>query len=107
MALVSRYSILACICIALIACVGSATAVIIPQVCAQCSPATYPGSDICPQACRIVFPADTEWTYPEGVATEETEEEAIMNALLTSRFMNADSVAGIPTLREVWDSRFT
>lgn len=125
MALVSRYSILACICIVLIACVGSATAAIIPQVCAQCSSATYPGSDICPRACIIAFPADTEWTYPEEIAAneKEVEEEATMNNPLISRFMGAgeesamdnslmsrfmrtDWVVDIPNLQEAWDSRF-
>ena len=50
--------------IMLIACIGSPTAAV-PQVCAQCSPAnTYPGSAICPKACAIAFPADTQWRYP-------------------------------------------
>jgi hypothetical protein len=48
--------------IILIACVWSATAV--PSTCTQCSPATYPGSDICPLACHLAFPKDAEWTYP-------------------------------------------
>jgi hypothetical protein len=63
--------------IMLIACVGSVTAAV-PHACAQCSPATYPGSDTCPQACVIAFPADTEWAYPEVEATvEEIEEEGM------------------------------
>ena len=60
----------------ILACVGCVTAAV-PQACAECSPETYPGSSICPIACRIAFPADAEWTYP-GVANvtpiEEVEE---------------------------------
>ena len=90
----------------LIACIGSVTAV--PQACAQCSPETYPGSDICPKACRIVFPADTKWTFPE--VDEESNENPffgdITNEAITSRFMNPDSLQGLPDLMETIESRF-
>ena len=92
MVCISKY-ILAIGMIILIACIGSVTAAV-PQVCAKCSPETYPGSDICPKACKVVFPADAEWTYPEEeIADEEEEindEETLLanalNELLTSRF---------------------
>ena len=60
-------------------CVGFAAAAI-PQACEGCTPETYPGSDTCPIACRIAFPADAEWTYPDVMnvtANEpETDDEA-------------------------------
>ena len=68
--------VLAIAMIMLIACVGSVTAAV-PHACAQCSPGTYPGSGICPQACIIVFPADTEWAYPSEEVADEEEEVAI------------------------------
>ena len=67
----------------ILACVGYAAAAV-PQACAQCSPDTYPGSEICPIACRIVFPDDAEWTYPIAAnVTPEEEEEEIPDYLIS------------------------
>jgi hypothetical protein len=80
---ISKY-ILAIGMIMLIACVGSVTAAV-PHACAQCSPETYPGSDTCPQACIIAFPADTEWAYPEvAVVEEEIAEEEELDYLTST-----------------------
>ena len=69
--------------IVIVACVGLTAAT--PQVCAKCSPDTYPGSSICPIACRIAFPADTEWTYPVAAnVTPEEEEEEIPAYLIST-----------------------
>ena len=98
--------------IMLIACIGSATAAV-PQPCKQCSPETYPGSDICPKACRIAFPTDAEWTYPEvevAAEKEKTEEElffeSIANEQITSRFTNSDSIQDASSLLEEIGSQF-
>ena len=93
---ISKY-ILVIAMIMLIACVGSATAAV-PHACAQCSPeTTYPGSDICPRACIIVFPADTEWAYPsEEVADEEEEAETEELDYLTSTL--SGKTLTIPTI---------
>ena len=90
--------------IILIACIGSVTAV--PPACAQCSPeTTYPGSDICPKACAILFPADTQWTYPEEMlaaaaealaakaeADALAEETAYLTSILTGQTLTVPEI---------------
>jgi len=105
--LYNRSIILAIGMIMLIACIGAATAAV-PHACAQCSPATYPGSSTCPQACVVAFPADTEWAYPavevvveeEGIFLSNTTDE-----LPTSRFMQFGGFE-TPNLMDVIESRF-
>jgi len=54
------------------------------------------------------LPADTEWIYPEEIAAngEEIEEEATMNNLLSSRFMQSGWFE-TPNLMDIIKSRFT